>query len=614
MKSITILVAAVTLVICVSAESRQASAQPPRVLNADLDYEASGFVMPAKGQMPPGAIAGLTTSGPVQRAGYAGQAGPGYVPPMSGAPNNGMPMAATPINGYASGQATAQAMQAGGYSPQGSVQQVGFLQGGGSSCDSCGPGGCDSMCGDASYGQSYGGPTYGQQMQFGGCDGACGGICGGTGACGMGGGSVMSSGGVLGKIYGDSSCGGCGMDGCGSCGGLSKLRHICMFCRGEGCEACQMFRGRSLVGLLGALKPYSKAGKAAQRWYDISAEALFMGRSGSTGTGGVLTQRGAGPGGVAVLRGTDAINEDIEPGVRLSAALIFGVGGNIEATYFGGLEWDGSASVSSPATLIDNPSFDPLATTGPTSFPFTITGGADLYSFISEFGVTPADGFDDTDRSISQAVTNRATFNSGEINYRRRTVGPYNRFQGSWLAGMRHLRYNNRMGLDIVGLNNDGTDATLTDGTQRFFSSRDTIENSMFGGQIGGDLWYTMTPGIQLGVELKGMWMKNEARRNYSVSANSIAGGGPGTASDSYRVDNGTMALELSTQLVYRLSHSWSFRSAYYLVAIDEVASPELSGTFLKDVVDSPNSVGRPGMDFESLTLNGFTFGAEYLW
>ncbi len=622
MKSITILVAAVTLVICVSAESPRASAQPPRVLNADLDYEASGFVMPASGQMPPGAIAGLTKSGPVQRAGYVGQAGPGYVPPMSGP--NGMPMGTMPTNGYTSGQATAQAVQAGGYVPQGGAQQVGFFQGSGG-CDSCGPGGCDGGGCDTMYAQpmqggqmyggpAYGGPMYGQEMAYGGCNGACGGMCGGTGACGMGGGSVLSSGGVLGKIYGGDACGGCGTDGCPSCGGMSKLRHLCIFCRGEGCEACQMFNGGALRGCLGALLPYAEAGKAAQRWYDVSAEAIFMDRSGSLGGGGVVTQLGAGPGGTAVLTGDDGVDSGVETGVRLSAAMIFGVGGNIEGTYLGGLQWDDSATVSSPATLIANPTFDPLAVSGPNSFPFVIAAGADLYSFISEFGTNPAGGFDDTDRSISQRVESHATFNSGEINYRRRTVGPYSRFQGSWLAGMRYLRYNNRLGLDIVGLNNDGTNATLTDGTQRFFNSRDSIENSMFGAQIGGDLWWNVTPGIQLGVELKGLWLKNEARRSYSIAGNSIVGGGPGTISDSYRDDKGTLAGEFSAQAVYRLSHSWSLRSAYYLIGIEDVASPELNGSFLRNVVDSPSTVGRPGMDFDSLTVSGFSFGAEYLW
>ncbi|WP_218933598.1 BBP7 family outer membrane beta-barrel protein [Rubripirellula lacrimiformis] len=595
MKSITTLVAAVTLVIGAFAGIRPVSAQPPRVQHADIDYEASGFVMPASGQMPPGAIAGLTQQGPVQRTGYTAQAGPGYVPPMQA--------------------------QAGGYAPQhsmqqGSVQQVGFFGGGGSSCDSCG-GGCDGACG-ASYGMdpnmAYGGMGYGGAM-YGGCDGACGGACGGTGACGMGGGGVLSNGGVLGKMYGGgSACGGCGQQGCGHCGGLSNLRHMCVFCRGDGCEACQMFNGRSLVGCLGALMPYTEAGKCAQRWYDVSVEGLFMSRSGAEGVSGVLTQRGAGPGGTPVIRGEDAINDDLEEGIRLSGSLIFGAGGNIEGTYMGGQEWKGSASASSPATLVANGAFDPLATSGPTSFPFVISSGADLYSFISEFGTNPVGGFDDTDRSISQTATSVARFHSGELNYRRRTVGPYCRFQGSWLVGMRYLRYDNSLGLDIVGLNNDGTDATLTDGTQRFFSSSDGVKNNMFGAQIGGDLWWNVIPGVQLGMEAKGAWLKNEATRQYSISANSIAGGGPGTIRDRYREDDGTLALEFSTQLVYRFSHSWSFKSAYYLIAIDEVGSPELNGEFIRDAVASPSTAGKPGMEFDSLVLNGFSFGAEYLW
>ncbi|WP_146455977.1 hypothetical protein [Rubripirellula tenax] len=586
MKSITILVAAVTLVTCVSLENRPASAQPPRAMNADLDYEASGFVMPASGQMPPGAIAGLTSSGPVQRTGYAAQAGPGHVPQLSG------------VNAQAGyGQPV-------GYAPQTSVQQVGFL--GGSDCDSSGSGGCDSGCCSGGGGYSmapgmYGESVYGGSM-YGGCDGACGGACGGTGACGMSGGVL--AGGVLGKMHGGD-------------GELSGLRHLCIFCRGDGCEACQMFSGRSLAGLLGALAPYTEAGKCAQRWYDISAEALFLDRSTSGIGTNVITQRGSGPGGTPVISAGDIVEDGIEAGARLSGALIFGVGGSIEGTYMGGQEWNGSASASSPAVLIPNTAFDPnpLVGVSPGNQPFILSSGADLYSFISEFGTNPTGGFDDTDRSISQRVTNNASFHSGEINYRRRTVGPYCRFQGSWLAGLRYLRYDNSLGLDIVGLTDDGTQGgngaagdSVIDPTLRFFNASDSVQNSMLGAQIGGDLWYNMTPGIQLGVELKGAWLKNEARRRYNIGSNSVA-----LASDAFRQDEGTFAVEFSSQLAYRLSHSWTLRSAYYLIAIDEVGNPEFNREFINNAVSTQN-VSRPGIEFDSLVLNGFSFGAEYLW
>lgn len=612
MKTKLFLVAAVTFVTGFTAGNPHVGAQPPRVRTADIDYEASGFVMPASGQMPPGAIAGLSPQGPMRAANYAANAGPGYVPPLASG-GYGSPQAYGATQGYApAGYAAQMPSQHPGVAMQNPIQQVGFFGGG---CDSGCDGGCDG-CG--SYGMD---PVM---MYGGGCGGACGGMCGGTGACGMGGcydgpcddgGGVFSRGGVLGKLRhgGGSACGGCGVDGCGHCGGLTNLRHMCIFCRGEGCEACQIVGRGHLLGLLGALAPYTEGGRAAQRWFDLSAEALFLGHDvGGTGAG-VITRQGAGPSGLAVLTDDNIDGGDLEVGVRLAASMIWGPGGSIEGVYMGGQEWNDSATASSPATIVDNTSFNPLLPQGGANEPFLITSGADLFSFITEFGTNPAGGFDDTDRSTSQTVEASSRFHSAELNYRRRTVGPYSRFQGSWLAGMRYFRFDNQLGLDIVGIDNDGTNAGASDGTLRFFNSTDDIENNLFGAQIGGDLWYNVMPGIQLGVELKGAWLKNEARRNYSISANSIAGGGPGTITDSFREDDGTLALEFSTQAIYRFSHSWSFRSAYYLIAIDEVGVAELDANFLRETSQG-SFTGQPRVNFDSLVLNGFSFGAEYLW
>jgi len=531
------------------------NAQPPRVAHADIDYAASGYVTPA-GMVPPEMNPGMHP-GMVMPVNYDQG---GYVPAPGPVPASGSAM-------------PYQQMGYGGYDQYGACDQYG-------SCDAC-DGGCDGM--------------------------GCGGKCGCLSCC------VLGEGGLIGRLGSrGNGCGGCGAQGCPSCGGLTNLRHFCIFCQGDGCSACQMFGRGYLLGCLSALAPYQDAGRGAQRWYDLSAEALFLSPDfdgiGST----VLTTRGID--GTPVLRTSDAFDDDLEAGMRLSAALIFGAGGNIEGTYMGGQEWNGSATALSPAETIPNPTFDPVAPSGPNSFPLQILSGADLYSFISEFGTNPNGGFDDTDRSISQSISMQTKFDSGELNYRRRTVGPYSRFQGSWLFGLRYLRVDNRLGLDIVGLNNDGTDASLTDGTLRFFNATDDISNDLFGAQIGGDVWWNVIAGVNLGVELKGAWLKNEARRNASISANSIAGGGPGTVTNSYRNDEGTFALELSAQAVYRLTHSWSFRSAYYLISIDDIANAGFEADAIRSSVASGSAGSETPLNFDTFTVDGFSFGAEYIW
>ena len=246
---------------------------------------------------------------------------------------------------------------------------------------------------------------------------------------------------------------------------------------------------------------------------------------------------------------------------------------------------------------------------------FIIVSGADLFSFISLFGTNPINGFDDTDRSIRQSIFNRIRFHSGEFNYRRRTVGPYCRFQGSWLAGLRYLRWDNKIGLSMTGLNNDAAFPGLTDGNLRFFNLSNSLENSYLGGQVGGDVWWNMMPGVQLGTEVKAMWLKAQVKNDYRMSSNSIGGGAPGARHFRREFDDGTLGIELQTKFVYRLSHSWSFRSAYYMIAIDEVADPVINRPFiLATAASPPQPTNAPTMTIRSLVLNGFSFGTEYIW
>jgi hypothetical protein len=519
-------------------------AQPPRTQHADLDFAASGFVLPA------GVNAydarGLN-SGSVQQAAMTQQPA-------------GQMMMPTGPNQYA------PAMQ----QAAGSVQQVGFFSGHPSDCDS---GGCDSGCcgggmnGGCGNAGPYGGVPYGiSMMHHGGypqetcqsCD-------------------PILSGGILGKMRG-----GCGAGGCGpGQDGLSGLRHLCIFCRGGGCSACQGLN----PGALSALKPYSEAGLCAQRWYDLSAEAIFLGHNAS-GIGGPVTSQGVG--GPILLSTGDTGQGDLEAGVRLSAAIILGPGGNLETTYIGGQEWGGTASVSDP--------------------------GGQLFSFISDFGALPVGaspaGFDDVDRSTLQTLTTSSRFHSGELNYRRRTVGPYCRFQGSWLVGLRYLRFDNGQAYRTVG-------GPTTGGG--FFASDSSTKNDFFGAQIGGDLWWNIIPGVSMGIGMKGAWGQNDHSTNGFIQSNSSgivsarADGGLPINSDG---DETTVMGEFELKSMYRLSQAWTFRTAYYLIALDDVAEANLDLGAVRSIVD-PTITAVPeitGSTLNSLVVQGFSFGAEYTW
>jgi hypothetical protein len=444
----------------------------------------------------------------------------------------------------------------------GGVMPVGFMGMGG--CDACAGGGCD-----------------------GGCDSGCGMACGGR-RCG-----ILGCGGMLGKLSGEGSlCGGCGMEGCQSCGGLNNFRHFCVFCRGGGCSACQSLGRGYLWGALSLLKPYADQGICAQRWYDLSAEAMFLGHTSGIGNQPVTTLGAAPlPAGspipanqIVLSLGDVDSGGDLEAGARLSGAVIFGPGGNLEATYIGGQKWSSQATATSP-----NP---------------------DLFSFISDFGRNPIGGFDDTDRSFVHSLQAESRFHSGELNYRRRTVGPYCRFQGSWLVGLRYVRYDDRLLYTTLGALDNAVNLNLP----RFFSSNDRLKNNLFGPQAGFDLWWNMYPGINLGVGLKGAWVQNDIKRSTTLQANSlspVATAGRVTVATS---DQDTTVMgEFEMKLVYRLSHSWAFRTTYYALAIDDIAFGNTDRQTIDDFVDS-NPLTDPLLILNSLTVQGVSFGAEYTW
>ncbi len=444
----------------------------------------------------------------------------------------------------------------------GNVSQVGWLSG--SACDAvpC-DGGCDSGCSTGSCVGCIGGRA---------CAG--GGIFGQADNCD---GGVREGGGLFGK---SCLCGGCGLKGCGLCGGgggLSNLRYICIFCRGAGCSACQLCNnhGASPLAFLGAFLPYNDAGLCAMRWYDLSVEAVFLDHS-RGGASGNITSLGID--GERVLN-SGSVNVDLATGGRLSAAMIFGAGSNLEVTYLGGHQWDGRSSVTNE---------DPQ-----------------LFSFISDFGQTPLGGYDDTDRSLIQSIDVSSELHSGELNYRRRTVWPYCRFQGSWLVGLRYLRYNDRLVYSTAGEFDDATG-----GFPRFFSSNDRATNDLFGVQTGYDFWWNIRPGISMGVGAKGAWVNNNIDRRTILTANSINR----TVELTDNTNKGAYLGDFEAKLVYRMSHSWTFRTAYYALVMDDIGFGGIDANTARNVVQGNSNIAQPTLQVDSLVIQGFSFGIEYMW
>ncbi len=602
------------------------SAAPPTAED-DIDYAASGFVLPpgvsptawataARASAAGGinyasqpAIGGPMMGGPGM--GMPGMGGPvmggpamgspGMAPGIGGPMMGNMPMAqkipasfpsgpipGMPVSTGLPGPIGPAAYQAAMQNPYGQVMPINYQDAG------------SYQVYNGGYGDSYG-------CDCGSCDaGSCDGAACGCG-CGSGGGGGFS--GILPALAG--SCGCCNGNGCGVCnsslyqsGCLGKGGMLGDWCSGKCMQGdfglLMGTIGGNLAAICDAVQPYSEAGKCAQRWYDVSVEAMFLGHNFSQGNAVIST---LGVDGTPAISLGDAKVNDLEAGVRVSAAMIMGVGGNLEMVYVGGHEWGNTARATATNTV-----------------------APDLYSYISDFGVNPAGGFDDPDRSLTHSVSVDSVFHSGELNYRRRTVGPGCRFQGSWLAGLRYLRLDNGFGFDAVGTLTDGAGNVIA-GTEggpgndelRFYNSSTRTKNNMFFGQVGYDVWWNMVPGIQLGFGMKGGWGQNDWERSTYINANSAGPGataGVVSVSDRDRLD--TFMGEIETKIVYRFSHSWSLRMAHHLIAMDEILNTVPEASYIQDsltTVGAGNEVtDAPAVSFDSVVLQGFTIGAEYIW
>ena len=395
-------------------------------------------------------------------------------------------------------------------------------------------------------------------MSGGQCDGNCGSCDPGTGSCGG-----NSRGGLVGSCMSGNGLCGCGLCGGGSC--LDSLSNYCLFCRGSGCLACKSIDFRYLGHNLHKCRPYGEI--CGLRWYDLSVEAVFLGHT-QGGGNMALTSNGqfVPPSPIVLSLGDAKDGDELAAGVRLSGALICGVGGNVEATYMGGNKWNSEAGVTSAA--------------------------GDLFSFISDFGTPP---LDDIDASNAQSIGIESELHSIELNYRRRTMGPYCRFQGSWLFGLRYLQFKNEMNYSASGATG-------------FFNSSDRVRNHMFGAQAGGDIWWNIHSGVRLGMGLKGAWVQNEIKRSFNVAANSLNNT---TINDTRRGSD--LMGEFELKFIWQFNHSWKFRTAYYAIAAEDIGF----GSIDKDTVLSlrpGNTLVNPSYVLDDLVVQGISFGTEYNW
>lgn len=354
----------------------------------------------------------------------------------------------------------------------------------------------------------------------------------------------------------------------------------------NGGNAYQKERGFDLLRRLG---PYPAGGWCSPRWFDVAADFMFLTREDVSRTVNFTSDGPAGLGDPFIVLSTDSIDFDHEPGFRFQAAIQWGASSNIEFGYFGLFNFARAAQVTSETD--------------------------DLYSVFSDFGTNPPPesgppirrgGFTDTDSAEFHSIEYSSNFDTFELGFRRRWMAPNCRIQGSWLAGARYFwlkeDFIHRTRVNYPDPNDPSTNIT------GFLDYEVGTRNSLTGFQVGGDLWVTLVPGIQLGSELKAGIYGNRAKQRTTINAQTLAL----PIEERAERDSAAFLAEANLSATWRVNQHLTARGGYTLVYIDGVALAPENFNGEPPFVSGARTVFIN--DNGDLFLHGFTAGLEWMW
>lgn len=338
--------------------------------------------------------------------------------------------------------------------------------------------------------------------------------------------------------------------------------------------------GSLLLGILGMLAPYGEGGCCAPHWFDLHAEFHYL----SLDNHGPLIEFTRDTGSTTRITSADLEYGD-RPGFRVTGTHQTGPGSNLEFTYLGMFDFNETTQA---------------------------TGVDELNSVLTNFtGPAGIDVQEQFDLADLHEIRLENDFDSLELNYRRRWLGPTCLFQGSWMVGVRYVKLRERLrwlsiaSRDTTG---DGIDDT---GGEGYFNLDAT--NYMTGPQIGGDLWMCICPGFNVGVDGKFALLGNNAKQHTEIFGIDLVDTYVGIVpSETTGNDKISFLAELSLNATYRLNHRLTFRAGYELVWIEGVA---LALENFNPEVPLFGVVRTPGFsDGGNLLYNGWTIGGEWMW
>jgi len=323
-------------------------------------------------------------------------------------------------------------------------------------------------------------------------------------------------------------------------------------------------------------------------YFDFSAEAIFYRReklgdrvinfSSANIDGPIVLSTGAVQAAPADFLVQGQIENEMEPGFRLTGRLDIGALSVFEASYTGLFDLDSTASVTDLN-------------------PETPTQG-NLFSLFSQFGLNPAGGIGmpETERAVFHQVRFESDLQTVELSYRRYWVGYNPRLSGTILTGFRYTDLYESLSFH-----------TQADGT---FNLSTTADNDLVGFQIGGDMWYTVLQGLRVGTEGKmGIYNNWYKVRNLGVSSDE-------TPHVNQLFEDSQVAFigEQRVSIVADILPNWSLKAGFEVLYINSIVTA---------VDNFPTGSPYPGLgpqippflnDQSHALYYGIHAGVEYVW
>jgi hypothetical protein len=350
-----------------------------------------------------------------------------------------------------------------------------------------------------------------------------------------------------------------------------------------GCEVNGQNLPNGLLGdCLGLIAPYPDGGCAATRWYDFAVDYMMWKRD-NTGRSQPFTSNGIG--GPIVLETNNLNFAQYRPGFRFSAAFQLMAANSLEFTYFGQANFTSQAAVRSPA--------------------------GNLFSVFNEFGTNPflIAAFPEFSSANFQQISYQSTFDSFEINWRKRWMAPNCRYQGSWTLGVRHFILDESFLFASSSQANGFVPAFPLNtiiparGLAQTFTT-----NNLTGIQIGTDAWICILPGLRVGGEFQAGVYGNHANvRN--VFSNNL-----GDPSHSEKINSNDVSFVGQANLLatYRFNYQWTGRIGYQFLYVDGVALASENFNPAPPLLNPPRvaTINDNGNVF----YHGWNVGLEYMW